>query len=63
MSERKLLLSLADSALYLGMSKSWLYGQVERGLIPHLRLGRVIKMELEQLNLYLEQCRKDAKTN
>lgn len=33
------------TARYLGMSKSWVYEQVESGSIPHIKLGSRVKFD------------------
>ena len=47
-------LDLKDAAAYIGMSESWLYRQVEKKKVPHLRLGRAIKFRLVDLNRWLD---------
>jgi excisionase family DNA binding protein len=54
MMEKKLL-SLSETATYLGMSRSWLYQQVEQKMIPHLRLGSAIRFDLDVVNEWLYQ--------
>lgn len=47
-------LELEEAAAYLGMSPSWLYRQVERKKVPHLRLGRKIAFRVADLDRWLE---------
>ena len=51
MSER--LLTIADVSERLGMSRSWLYQQVEYGTIPHYRLGRAIRFDQEAVMAWI----------
>ena len=47
-------IELSAAARYIGMSESWLYRQVEKKKIPHLRLGRRIAFRTADLDRWLE---------
>lgn len=49
------LLSIAETAAYLRMSRSWLYQQVERKRIPHVRLGSVIRFDRNAIDRWLKK--------
>ncbi len=46
------LLSVAEAAIYLGMSKDWVYGQL-KALIPHVKIGGALKFRREDLDRYI----------
>ena len=50
--ERRLL-SIVEAAEWLGLSQSYLYRLVENGAIPHLRFGRVIRFDINELDEWL----------
>ncbi len=46
------LLSVAEAAVYLGMSKDWVYGHLKT-LIPHIKIGGALKFRREDLDSYI----------
>ena len=51
------LLSIPEVCQELGMGKSWVYGRIQSGEIPSVKLGRNIKVRREDLAGYLEDQR------
>jgi len=51
------LLSIPELCQQLGMGKSWVYRRLCSGEIPSVKLGRSIKVKLEDLEEYLENHR------
>ena len=50
----KRLLSVAETAGLLGISQSFLYKLVNSESIPHIRLGRAIRFDIRQIDVWLE---------
>ncbi len=46
------LLSVADAATYLGMSKDWVYERL-KVLVPHVKIGGALKFRKEDLDRYI----------
>jgi len=53
MAERRWI-SISQAADYLGLSSSGVRKMISRDLIPHSRLGRVIRVDLRALEAQLE---------
>ena len=51
------LLSPAELALALGMTRRWVYEQVERNALPAYRLGRSLAFELSAVRAWLSARR------
>jgi len=49
------LLNPSQVAGLLGMSRVWVYKQVEKGLLPFYRVGEAIRFNPEEIQGYLEQ--------
>ena len=49
---RSPLLSVADAAAYLGMSKDWVYERL-KALVPHVKIGGALKFRKEDLDRYI----------
>ena len=50
--ERKLL-TVAELSHELNVSRSWIYQQVERDGIPHIRLGRAVRFQMHTIQDWL----------
>lgn len=46
------LLSVAETAIYLGMSKDWVYERL-RTLIPHVKVGGALRFRKEDVDRYI----------
>ena len=46
------LLSVAEAAAYLGMSKDWVYERL-KALVPHVKIGGALKFRREDLDRYI----------
>jgi excisionase family DNA binding protein len=51
------LLSIPEVCQELGMGKSWVYKKIRSGEIPSVKLGRNIKVQRRDLEVYLENQR------
>ncbi len=51
-------LGIEELEAYLGISKNTIYFWVWQRKIPHLKLGRLIKFDLRELEPWLEEKRK-----
>lgn len=55
----KRLLSIVETAEWLGISQSYLYRLVEADAIPHVRFGRAIRFDIKQLEDWLRKDTED----
>ena len=46
------LFSVAEAAIYLGMSKDWVYERL-KAMIPHVKIGGALKFRKEDLDRYI----------
>src|SRR3990172_10451137 len=46
------LFSVSEAAVYLGMSKDWVYGHLKT-LIPHVKIGGALKFRKEDMDRYI----------
>ncbi len=56
----KRLLTVAELSEFLGLPKSWIYDRTRKGgpeQIPHIRLGKYVRFELEAVEIFLRQHR------
>jgi excisionase family DNA binding protein len=49
------LLTVAEVAAALGVKRSTIYGWVDAGLIPHFKLGALLRFRQRDLEAWLEQ--------
>jgi excisionase family DNA binding protein len=60
--DEKNLLTISEISSYLSIKRKTLYAKVESGEIPHYRIGHLIRFRLDEINAWLEGCRRgDAK--
>jgi excisionase family DNA binding protein len=52
------LLTISDISAYLSIKQKTLYAKVESGEIPHYRIGRLVRFRLDEIDAWLEGCRK-----
>ena len=55
--ERSKLMSIEETAEYLGIKKSTLYSWVFQRKIPHIKLGRLVKFDPNDVEQLLKQNR------
>ena len=58
MAAEKSLWNVSDLSEYLGVKITTLYSWVELRSLPHLRLGRLVKFKKEDIDEWLENCKK-----
>lgn len=46
------LFSVAEAAIYLGMSRDWVYERL-KALIPHVKIGGALKFRKEDMDRYI----------
>ena len=51
-----------QAAKFMGVSRSWIYQRVEAGLLPHIRVGSLVRFEPEALRKFLRHDRVGAST-
>ena len=47
------LMNIRELAVYLNMKQSTIYALVERRQIPHIRIGKLVRFNLQQVNTWL----------
>jgi len=50
-------MSTGDAADYLGVQSRTLYRFIDEGRLPAYRLGRVIRLKREDVELFVQSCR------
>jgi excisionase family DNA binding protein len=55
----KELLDITDVSEYLGVKVSTLYSWTEGALLPHYRLGRLVKFKKSDIDEWLEKCKRE----
>lgn len=54
----KELLTISELSAYLSIKQKTLYAKVESGEIPHYRIGHLVRFRLDEINVWLEGCRR-----
>ena len=52
------LITIEKLSTYLNIKVKTIYARVEAGEIPHYRIGRLIRFRLDEIDAWLEGCRK-----
>jgi excisionase family DNA binding protein len=55
------LLDAKDIAERLRVPESWVRESARSGAIPHVRLGRYIRFDLEDVERWLEECKQPGR--
>jgi len=53
------LMNIDELSQYLGMKKSSLYSMVERREIPFYKIGRLLRFQKEEVEMWLQERRQD----
>ena len=59
--QQRKFLTIAEVAAYLNIKQKTIYAKVEAGEIPYYRIGRLIRFNFDEINAWLESCRKSNK--
>jgi len=59
LATEKVLLNITDASEYLGIKVSTLYSWTESGLLPHYKLGRLVKFKMSDIEEWLEKCKRE----
>jgi excisionase family DNA binding protein len=51
--------NIEELSEYLGIKKSTLYGMVEKGELPHYRIGRLIRFKRDDMDSWIERHRRE----
>jgi excisionase family DNA binding protein len=49
------LIAIQEAAKYTGLACSTLYAMVSQRRIPYVKVGRLVKFDMEQLNKWIKQ--------
>jgi len=52
------LITTEKLSIYLSIKVKTIYAKVEAGEIPHYRIGHLIRFRLDEINAWLEGCRR-----
>jgi len=48
-------------AVRLGVPVSWVYESTRSGAIPHVRLGRYVRFDLDDVDSWLAECKRPGR--
>lgn len=54
-------LNIDECSELLGVRKSWLYARTRKQEIPHYKLGKYLRFDLEQVRKWLEHQRRGGR--
>jgi excisionase family DNA binding protein len=49
------LLNIEELSKLLNLPKSWIYERTRRGEIPHRKLGKYLRFDIQEIKIWLEQ--------
>ncbi len=55
-------LNIEEAAALIGVKKSWLYERTRTNAVPHLKIGKYLRFDREELLAWLDQFRRDGKS-
>ena len=58
--EERAFLSIQWLSIYLGIKPKSVYAMVEKGQVPHYRVGRLIRFKRSEIDLWMEGNRKEC---
>jgi excisionase family DNA binding protein len=53
--ETRRLLSIVEASVYMGISKRTLHRMIQRRQIPFLRIGRLVKLDVYQIEKWISK--------
>jgi len=53
--KKHILISIDEAATYLGLQKSTLYSWINQRKIPYIKVGKLIKFDMRQLDKWLQE--------
>ncbi len=53
-------LNVEEAAVLIGVKKSWLYERTRVNAVPHLKIGKYLRFDREELLAWLAQFRRDG---
>jgi excisionase family DNA binding protein len=56
------LMTVKELCKLLKVSKAWPCRAIKNGLIPHYRLGTLVRFRPDDVEAYIEKCRREGKT-
>lgn len=58
----KKLLTVGELAEFLRVPKSWVYDRTYRDKIPHIKLGKLLRFDLEKIEEWLKEKERETDT-
>jgi excisionase family DNA binding protein len=55
-------LTIEEAAVLIGVKKSWLYERTRTNAVPHMKIGKYLRFDREELLAWLDQFRRDGKS-
>jgi excisionase family DNA binding protein len=53
-------LNVDEAAALIGVKKSWLYERTRTNTVPHLKIGKYLRFDRDELTTWLAQFRRDG---
>ncbi|MFB3818194.1 MAG: helix-turn-helix domain-containing protein [Candidatus Methylomirabilales bacterium] len=53
-------LNVDEAAALIGVKKSWLYERTRTNSVPHLKIGKYLRFDRDELTAWLAQFRRDG---
>jgi excisionase family DNA binding protein len=53
-------LNVDEAAALIGVKKSWLYERTRTNAVPHLKIGKYLRFDRDELMAWLAQFRRDG---
>ena len=52
--EKRILIYIEEASIYLGIKKPTLYSWILQKKIPYIKLGRLVRFDLKEINTWLK---------